>query len=254
MSSKGPAAVKIFAHRGGRQTTPENTLAAFANSLRLGVHGLELDVQRCATGELVVIDDQDLGCTTDGMGLVKDIGLTELKKLSAGRKFGQAFEGERVPTLLEALDLIDGNLLVNIELKNSPIKYPDIEEDLLEVVSHYQYPDRLIISSLDHQLLLRISRLCELPLALSAGCAFYDLPGYAAAVGASIWQAPFNIVRQDLLDQAHQAGLLVHAEVADDLDQCRQLVEMGVDGIVSYDPQTLMEYLDQLALANDSVC
>ena len=62
----------VFAHRGGREWAPENTLAAFSNCLELGVDGIELDVQRCASGELVVIHDEDLGRTTNGGGLVAD--------------------------------------------------------------------------------------------------------------------------------------------------------------------------------------
>jgi len=47
----------LFAHRGCSSLAPENTMAAFATALRVGSPGVELDVHRCATGELVVAHD-----------------------------------------------------------------------------------------------------------------------------------------------------------------------------------------------------
>jgi glycerophosphoryl diester phosphodiesterase len=249
-----PTTLKVFAHRGGRKTTPENSMAAFENSLHLGVHAIELDVQRCATGELVVIHDERINRTTNGVGLVKDISLAELRKISNGKWFAKEFEDQHVPALLEVLDLVAGNVIVNIEVKNAPVNYPGIEEDLLEVISHYKYPERLVISSFDHKVLLHLSHESELQLALLADCAFYDLPAYATAVGATCWHPSVDSVRPDLVEEAHEAGLVVNVWTVNEERQWRSLIEMGVDGIVTDDPAGLMEYLDQLALASDSVC
>src|SRR5215470_8343850 len=78
-----PAAHKpqVFAHRGGRKWAPENTLVAFKKSLDVNVDGIELDIHRCKSGELVVIHDENVARTTNGTGLVKDLTWTELKKL-----------------------------------------------------------------------------------------------------------------------------------------------------------------------------
>src|SRR6185437_179332 len=122
---------QVIAHRGGREWAPENTMAAFRRSLDAGVHGIELDVQRCATGELVVFHDEDLSRTTNGIGLIKDCSLAELQRLDAGSWYEKQFAGERMPLLLDVLALINGKCVLNIELKNAPIAYPDIEEDLI---------------------------------------------------------------------------------------------------------------------------
>lgn len=247
-------ALKVYAHRGGRKTTPENSMAAFENSLHIGVHGIELDVQRCATGELVVMHDEDINRTTNGVGLVKDISFAELKRISNGKWFGEEFADQRVPALLEVLDLVDGNVIVNIEVKNAPIGYPGIEEDLLGVISHYKYPERLVISSFDHKVLLRLSQESELQLALLAGCSFYDVGAYATAVGASMWHPAYDCVRPDLVEEAHQAGLIVNVWTVNEEREWRALIEMGVDGLITDDPAGLTEYLDRFALASDSVC
>ena len=154
--SKLPA---VIAHRGGRDWAPENTLEAFRRTVQAGVDGVEFDVHRCATGELVVIHDDDLNRTTNGVGLVKDVTLPELKRLSAGLWFDNAFREERVPLLQEVLDLFDGNTLIDIELKNSPVGYEGIEEDLLREIEPYRSKLKLAVSSFDHHCLQRLRAL-----------------------------------------------------------------------------------------------
>src|SRR5881394_1100240 len=107
--SKRP--VQVIAHRGGRKWAPENTLAAFRKSVEAGCDAVELDIHRCATGELIVIHDDDLQRTTNGGGLVKDATFAELKRLSAGEWFSPEFKSEKLPTLQEVLDLVDGKLI-----------------------------------------------------------------------------------------------------------------------------------------------
>ena len=63
----------VIAHRGARDVAPENTLAAFAAAAAAGADGIELDVTRCASGEIVVIHDDTLDRTTDGSGPVADM-------------------------------------------------------------------------------------------------------------------------------------------------------------------------------------
>jgi glycerophosphoryl diester phosphodiesterase len=54
----------IIGHRGASGTAPENTLASFEKAIRMGVKMIELDVHRCASGELVVIHDEKINRTT----------------------------------------------------------------------------------------------------------------------------------------------------------------------------------------------
>ena len=74
----------ICAHRGANNTHPENTIAAFKEAIRLGVHMIEFDVQMSKDGELVVIHDKSVDRTTNGQGKVSDLSLIELKHLDAG--------------------------------------------------------------------------------------------------------------------------------------------------------------------------
>src|SRR5512136_697214 len=104
-----------IAHRGASAAAPQNTLAAFRKAVELGADGVELDVQLSADGAVVVIHDFTVDKTTDGTGRVAAKTLAELKALDAGSRFSPQFAGERIPTLAEVFEAIDGKLLVNVE-------------------------------------------------------------------------------------------------------------------------------------------
>ena len=107
----------ICAHRGAMKTHPENTIAALKEAIRLGAHMIEFDVRMTKDKKLVVIHDRSVDRTTDGTGLVTELTLLEIKIFDAGSWKSKEFEGERVPTLSEALSIMPNNIWLNIHLK-----------------------------------------------------------------------------------------------------------------------------------------
>lgn len=108
-----PLGTGFFAHRGlhdNEKGIPENSLKAFEKAASAG-YGIELDVRLTKDGIPVVFHDEDL-CRMCGIPYrVKDLTLPELKE------FCLLQTGERIPTLREALDLINGRVRVLVELK-----------------------------------------------------------------------------------------------------------------------------------------
>jgi glycerophosphoryl diester phosphodiesterase len=238
---------QIIAHRGGRAWAPENTMTAFQKSQdHGGIDGIELDVQRCSTGELVVFHDERLDRTTNGVGYLRDCSFDELRRLSAGLWYHKEFKDEKVPLLKEVLELLQGEMTLNIELKNSPIAYPGIEEDLLEVIEGYPH-ESLIISSFDHKIMQSLNQIApHLKIALLGDAIFVDLKGTATAIGATYFHPSFDCVRKDVVEEAHDAGLAVNVWTCNTQQQWRECVKMEVDGIITDDPEALTEYLAPL--------
>ena len=88
LSSLPPGPLPIaFAHRGGSQLWPENTMRSFEGAVGLGCRYLETDVHLSKDGVLVTIHDATVDRTTDGSGLVRALPLAELKRLDAGYRF-----------------------------------------------------------------------------------------------------------------------------------------------------------------------
>lgn len=143
--------MKIWAHRGCSQRYPENTILAFEQAAALtarGLAGIELDIQLTKDGELVVIHDERIDRTTDGIGFVRDYTLSELKRfhIYGGRK-----EPEEIPTMQEVLDCLapamKQGLLLNIELKNSIYPYAGMEEKIIALIAERALADSIVYSS-----------------------------------------------------------------------------------------------------------
>lgn len=243
VNTAASAKMKIVAHRGGRRWAPENTLSSFRKSLELGVDGIELDIHRCKTGELIVIHDEDLQRTTNGAGFIADKTLDELKKLDAGSWYDKKFAGERLPLLDEVLKLVQGKTEINIEIKNGFKTYPGIEDDLLKLLETYPYPDKIVISSFDHHCLLNIhKRTDKYRLALLGDCVMVDLPAYAEKIGAKNWHPGFSDTTPESVKEAHEGGLLVNSWTVNTREEWSQAAEMKIDGVITDDPVGAKEY------------
>lgn len=141
--------MKIWAHRGCSQRYPENTIKAFSKAMEIqGLTGIELDIQMTKDGEIVVIHDERVDRTTDGVGYVKDFTYAQIRKLEI--RVGKD-RTQRILSINETLDLMQERmkegLLLNIELKNSVIPYDGMEEKIYELISQRNMQDKVIYSS-----------------------------------------------------------------------------------------------------------
>lgn len=141
--------MKIWAHRGCSQRYPENTITAFSKAIEIPkLTGIELDIQMTKDGEIVVLHDERVDRTTDGMGYVKDFLYTQLKELKI--KTGGS-KKEKIPSIQEVLDLIQDKMkegmFLNIELKNSSVFYDGMEEKILELIAKKGLQGQTVYSS-----------------------------------------------------------------------------------------------------------
>lgn len=224
----------IIGHRGASGTTPENTLASFEKAIRMGVEMIELDVHRCASGELVVIHDEKINRTTSGKGFVSDKTLHELQQADAG-------EGERISTLHEVLSLVNRRAKINIELKGSGVAAPTA--DLLRYYKEncgWQTED-FYISSFDHQQLMQFR---ELDRFTKIGILYKRHPhGFvvlAKALKATSVNIPMRVVNQELVNEIHSHGLEVWVYTVNNSHFLKRLQEMNVEAIFTNYPDRFL--------------
>ena len=98
-----------FGHRGAKAYSPENTIASVKKALDIGVDGIEIDVHKCASGEVVVFHDFTLDRMTDGSGEIHKRTWEELQELKVKG-------AHHIPELEEVLDVINKRCIINIEL------------------------------------------------------------------------------------------------------------------------------------------
>ena len=231
-----------IAHRGYRAKYPENTLVAFQAALDAGVEMIELDVALTLDRKLVVIHDATLERTTNGEGAVRDHTLAQLQQLDAGGWFHPRFAGEHLPELSEVLDLADGRVLINIEIKPyayEPHHPPDaVERQTLELVGQRNLEERVLISSFDLNLLTHISTFEYVPaLALiSRNPADKHTLENCKRLKVVSWHPNHQILTPDQVRTMHEHNIRVFPYNADTSAEITRMLEMGVDGVISSDP------------------
>ncbi len=230
-----------IAHRGASADFPENTLRAFEEALALGVDAIELDCQLSADGELVVIHDETLERTTDGLGPVCAHTWAELRRLDAGLWKNERFRGLGIPRLIDVLDLVAGRALVNVELKSAE-DVGRIERPVTALVEECGAMERVVFSSFHTEAVrgvrsvagwARLGMLCQRA-PVSAAMAL------AEELGAGCVVPRRKLVDAALVEEAHRRGLGVWVWTVNQPGDMRRLRALGVDAMFSDHPARLV--------------
>ena len=232
----------FIAHRGYRAKYPENTLVAFKAALDAGVQMIELDVVLSRDRKLVVIHDATLERTTNGKGAVSDYTLEQLKQLDAGGWFHPRFAGEQLPELSEVLDLADGQVFINIEIKPHAyeLHHPldAVERQIIALIRRRRIADRVLISSFDLSLLRHIATIDRAPAQglISRNPANKQTLEEYKQLNVVSWHPNHQILTPEQVKMMHAFDIRVFPYNADTSEEIARVLEMGVDGVISSDP------------------
>ncbi|XP_071617655.1 glycerophosphodiester phosphodiesterase 1 isoform X2 [Heliangelus exortis] len=132
------AAARI-AHRGGAHDAPENTLAAIRKAAENGASGVELDLGFTADGVPILMHDETVERTTDGSGRLCDLTFAEIRRLnpSAKHRLRDEFQGEKVPTLREAVvESMHHNLTIYFDVKGRANQMRQVDRNVVTALTH----------------------------------------------------------------------------------------------------------------------
>ena len=235
-----PAHPQFIAHRGGKATTPENTLASFRNAIALGVDYLEFDVQMTADGHLVVIHDDTVDRTTNGTGLVGEMTLDQLRALDAGN-------GEKVPTFAEVIQLAKENEVKILPEAKSPELYPGLGRKMVDELVTADYLDHTIIQSFVPETLEEIRAYnSDVQFCLLTGLWKFSLPAaISGQTTASCPMAEMVLLNPWMIRAAHTRGQQVYiwfGAIEHPLTM-RLMLAFGADGVMVDDPAALGKVL-----------
>lgn len=226
-----------IAHRGAGTLAPENTLAAFRLGAQHGYTGFECDVKLSADGVPFLLHDATLERTTSGHGVAGDLSWAQLAQLDAGSWHGPRFAGEPLPTLQGLADyLLANGFTVNLELKPTPGHAARTGAAVAAAVLRLWHGQRSqpLLSSFEPDA-LRAARAT----APHARCALLldRLPPAPLALAQAL-QCAALVTDHALMDAAlaaalHAVGLRALVYTVNDAARARQLLALGVDGIIT---------------------
>ncbi len=227
-----------FAHRGGTDAASENTTAAFDHAWSLGYRYLETDVHLSRDGVLVAFHDVDLARTC---GVDAEIG-----QLTTAELAGVRVDGEHpIPLLSDLLDRFPGAHF------NIDAKAEEAVEPLCSVVRRRNLLDRVCLASFSQRRIDRMrtilgDRLCTN--LGSTGIAQLVLLGRTRRRGAQNAQVPvrtgrLRIATPRVVAAAHRQGIALHVWTINTRTAMEELLELGVDGIMTDETALLKDVL-----------
>lgn len=238
------AAPRAFAHRGGTEAAPENTVEAFAHARSVGVRYLETDVHLTADGGLVAFHDDRLDRVADRTGAIAELTLEEVR---AARIGGAA----RIPSLDELLEAFP-DARFNLDAKHDDVVVP-----LVGALRRHGALDRVCLGAFSDGRLRRIRELLG-----DEGCTTAGPGEVARAVAAARLRPPrsvrpaaydclqvpvryrsVEVVTPAFIELAHRRGAEVHVWTVDDPAEMERLLDLGVDGIMTDRPSVLADVL-----------
>lgn len=228
-----------IAHRGGPlagpQPLPENSLAAMARALQLGVDAIEIDVFQ-VQGELFVTHDRRLGRVVSGEGIIT-------RQTREYLQAQQLSNGEPLPRLQQVLELIGGRCLLNIEIKGEQV-VPVLAQQLDDYIrSHQGSYEQYCVSSFDHQQLFQC--LQQMP-QLKRGVLIEGIPlDYAAccdALQAYSFNTHLSFINAELVADAQKRGLKNWVYTVNHQDDWELMQALGVDAVFTDRPDALQAF------------
>jgi glycerophosphoryl diester phosphodiesterase len=224
-------------HRGAKGYVMENTITSIEYALNLGVNAIEIDVYRCASGEIIVFHDDTLERLSTRINRIEDLTLPEIQLILL-------HGGYSIPTLAEVIAFIDNRVVINIELKGEGTALGTfdaisnyIQNGILEkrniIISSFHYKELRMYRSLDAEVKIGVLTRedFEEDITLAKELKAYSIHPY------------FEQLNQPLIDRLHQLNLKVIPFTINDEDLIKQYVSFGVDGIFCDYPDRLVKYL-----------
>jgi glycerophosphoryl diester phosphodiesterase len=222
----------VCAHRGASLVHKENTLEAFTHAVVLGSDWIELDVWLTSDGNVVVHHDETIG---------PDLNIQELRASDLPQE---------IPSLKTAMEACTGANM-NIELKVSDATPTEkLVDSVLEVAGNASHDQQILLSSFSRDV-LEYARAASptIQLGFLTVGDFEEKKNFLQALALSDFQAVhphYLVVDEDFVITSHEYGLEVNVWTVNEPEMIRGLIQIGVDGVITDDPQLALEIVDAL--------
>ena len=214
---------------------PENSLPAFGAAVAMGAEEIEFDLWFTKDGEVVSIHDSKLDRVSNGVGRVSEHTLAELRALDFGSKRGEEFQGMQIPTFEEILKKLACHCVMNIHLKTGG-EDPSYLGKVVDLIRKYDCEKYVYFMTGDDELLARLQReYPEIPRCCGGGSRKWEIVERAIEYGCKRVQLFKPYFNQEMIDKAHENGILCNVFWSDDPTETEKFLDMGIDVILTND-------------------
>jgi glycerophosphoryl diester phosphodiesterase len=222
-------------HRGAKGYVAENTYESISKAIQLGVDGIEIDVFKCASGELVLFHDKDLKELTGESGLIENLTIKELEQFLVLGKY-------KIPTLKDVLTRIEKPLFVNIELKglNTAQATSKIIADISRSTSWSL--EHFIVSSFNWdelELFRSIDKNTSVGVLVSKSMSINEAIEFGKKINAQAIHPNFKLLNDKAVKKIKNNGFKIYTWTVNNEDDINFMKKLKVDGIISDYPDRI---------------
>ena len=222
-------------HRGSKGYIAENTLESINHAILLGVDGIEIDIFKCLSGELVLSHENNLKRLTGRSGQLEKLTLDELKKFLVVGKY-------KIPTLIDVLTRIENPLFVNIELKgfNTAQATSKIIADIS--ISTSWSLEHFIVSSFNWnelELFRSIDKNTPVGVLVNKSMSVNEAIEFGKKINAQAIHPNFKILDDKAVKKIKNNGFKIYSWTVNNRDDINLMKKLKVDGIISDFPDRI---------------
>ena len=227
--------ILVVGHRGAMGHVLENTIESVQKAIELNVDGIEIDVFKSKTGELVVYHDPSLSRLSNSNAFIEQISLDSIKKV-------ELIGGYFIPTLKEIVDIIPEKIFLNIELKGQDT-YFETNEIITNYLNTYNFSaSKFIISSFRWDELKKIRSINkEIPIAILVDSLYKidDAIKLAKQINAIALNPNKNFITREIVNKIKSNNIKVYPYTINTSRNIRRVRSMGVDAIITDYPERI---------------
>lgn len=222
----------VTSHRAITNLAPENSISAINIVIEQMIDYVEIDVQETKDGRIVLLHDSNVKKYTNGKidKNIWEINYDEIKNVDFGSYYSSTYSDERIATLEEVIEICNGRITLNIELKNNGHS-KKLASRVCDIIKEYDYVNKCVVTSQDINFLKEVNELypdIEIGYLVSIG-----LGNYLDIEFVDFYSINYNFVTKSLVQKLHSKGQKVHVWTVNSTSDVERLTEFGVDNIIS---------------------
>ncbi|MCT4620655.1 MAG: glycerophosphodiester phosphodiesterase [Marinisporobacter sp.] len=233
--------VKVTAHRGSSKNAPGNTLAAIDVAIKHGADYAEIDVQETKDGKIVLLHDKSLERTTGVDKNIWEVTLDEIKTLDAGSWFDEKYKGEKIATLEEVIDYTKGKIKLNIEIKTNGHE-KNLIPQVIELIKKKDILNTCVVTSLDYDAIQQVEAIES---KVKTGYIMFVAMGNVEDLNVDFYSVEQTNATDEFITAAHKIGREVHVWTINEEEDMDEMIELGVDNIITDFDQVLKQKLSK---------
>ncbi len=221
----------VIGHRGALGHVAENTIESVEKAIELGVDGIEIDVFRCRSGQIVLMHDDTIDRTTNGQGYIEDLSISQVEQLIVEGRY-------KVPLLQDVLNTLNDQYVLNIELKGR-----NTADEVSHIVNYYieekgWSAENFLVSSFTWDELRSFRRKNK---DIAIGILTEEDPMDALEVAKELSAVSIHPDHQDLTEEniaaIQQEGFKVCTWTVNEPEDIQKVKDLGVDAIITDFPE-----------------